>query len=231
MLAASIITGSAAAGSFNPTVLSTAAALSLLFMAKAPLKSILRNSPDKGAFAWLAGYVVAASLLIFPLLPHVPIQLAVVAAVVVIIVGPVYLLAMRDRKEMRLSSEIPAMAVISLAAPFAYTAAGGESTGVMLSIWLLGLSYYAASSFRVRTVPGSNLLKPALAYYAVLATGLTIAVIGGIIPPLAAIAFLPLVENAFRALRPAREKISRLGRIELVKLAVFTTLMIAGFRL
>lgn len=228
MLAASIITGAAVAGSFNATVLSAAAGMLLLFMAKAPLKSILR-SPDKGAYAWLAGYVVAAALLLLPLAPRIPASLAVLAAVVIIGAGPVYVRAMLQKKEMRIASEIPAMAVIALAAPFAHAAAGGKSTDAMFSIWILGLLYYAASSFRVRTVPGSNLLRPALAYYAILAIGLAIAAGCGKIPNLAAIAFIQLVENAFRALRPAREKISRLGRIELVKLAVFTALIIAGF--
>jgi len=229
MLAASIITGAAIAGSFRPMVLSTAAGLSLLFMAKAPLKSILRNLAGKNSFAWLSAYVLAAVPLLFPLLPHIPAAIASLAALVTIAVGPVYVLAMRNRTEMRISSEIPAMAVIALAAPFANAAAGGESSYVMSSIWLLGLLYYSASSFRVRTVPGSNLLRPALAYYAVLAIGLGIAAAGGKIPALAAIAFMPLLENAYRTFRPSREKLSLLGRIELVKLALFTALMIAGF--
>jgi hypothetical protein len=229
MLAVSVIIGSGAAGSF--TTASAALSISLFFLltSKAPIRSLLRGD-DKNSIWWCLAYLTLSGLFMLPMIPLMSIDLFILTTAVMLPAVPIYLYAMWKKREMRIGYEIPAMLLLALAAPFAYAAAGGTQLKVMLILLALCFLYYAASSFRVRSTPGSKSLKAGLAYDTLLIAGVAMAASSALIPPLAALGFLPILENAWRALSPKKEKLSQLGRVEVIKIVIFATFMIAGYR-
>lgn len=229
MLATSLVIGFAVVGAFDGAGLSMAASLAFLLMLKAPLKSFLRRR-RRNDLLWAALYLSASGLFLLPFLPRITGSLATLTALVMIPSVPIYLTGLARKKEMQIAYEIPAMALLSLAAAFAYTGSGGTSTRIMVSIWLLGFLYYASSSFRVRFHPGSPSRATGLFYDTVLIGTVLIALILGWIPVAAGAAFLPLLEDVWRGFHPKKERFSDLGKIELVKTVFFAGLLIAGYR-
>lgn len=229
MLLTSLIIGFAVGGSVGFAGISVVLSLSLLLMAKAPLKSMLRSFEPVHLY-WSIAYLLLSGLFLLPFLPLITPRLAILSAMVMLPAVPVYLAALFYKREMQITYEIPAMALLSLSASFSYTAAGGADTTTMFSLWLLGLLYYSASSFRVRSSPKSRTLNAGLIYYSILLLSICTAAALGLIPALAGLAFLPILENIWKTLRPRKEKISTLGRTELLKTIIFATFAIIGYR-
>ena len=229
MLASSLAGGFLIAGQIDLTGVSLLLGLSLLFMSKAPLRDLLRN-PSRAHALWTAGYLGASGLLLFPGLLRLPHSIIVLSLLVMAPSVPVYLLAMHQRKEMRIRYEIPAMALLALAMPYAYSVSGGTNIRVALSIFLLTFFYYSGSSFRVRSTPESKSLRAGLFYDTAVVAGVLVFAAFKVLPPLVALAFLPFIENIWRAIKPQREKLSHLGRIELVKVVVYLFFLVLSYR-
>lgn len=229
MLASSLAGGFLIAGQIDLTGVSLLLGLALLLMSKAPIRDFLRNPVQPHAL-WAAGYLGASGLLLYPALVRLPPGILILSGLVMAPSVPVYLLAMHRRKEMRIRYEIPAMALLALAMPYAYSVSGGPDTGVAFSIFLLTFLYYSGSSFRVRSTPESKSLRAGLLYDAAVISGVLILAVSGTLPPVVALAFLPFLENIWRALNPRREKLSHLGRIELLKVVVYLFFLVLAYR-
>jgi len=230
MLFTSLAIGFAVAGRITGAGAGVCLSLSMLLMLKAPLREMFRGRRTPRLTAWALLYSFLGGLSILPFLPRVTPELAVLTGAVMGICVPVYLYGLARRREMQARFEIPAMALISLSAAFAYRSAGGEDGGLLLRLWLLCFLFYAASSFRVRSTPRSATRIPGLAYTGVVLILAGGAALTGTLPPLAALAFAPLLEDLWRGLRPRKESFSALGRIELAKTLVFAVLLVAAFR-
>lgn len=230
MLVASLTAGFAIAGKIDAVGVSLVASLFFLLMSKAPLRDVLRG-PTPSALQWFIAYIALSGLFLVPTLYRLTPPLILLASITMLPAIPVYLYAMRRRKEMHIRFEIPAMALLALAAPFAYTVSGGGDVLVMFSVFILTLLYYSGSSFRVRATPVSKSLRTGLAYYIAVLTAVFAFGLMGVIPKLAMGAFLPFFENVWRAVRPKREKISLLGRIEMAKVTVYLVFLIAAYRI
>ncbi len=229
MLASSLAGGFLIAGQIDLTGVSLLLGLALLLMSKAPIRDFLRNPVQPHAL-WAAGYLGASGLLLYPALVRLPPGILILSGLVMAPSVPVYLLAMHRRKEMRIRYEVPAMALLALAMPYAYSVSGGPDTGVAFSIFLLTFLYYSGSSFRVRSTPESKSLRAGLLYDAAVISGVLILAVSGTLPPVVALAFLPFLENIWRALNPRREKLSHLGRIELLKVVVYLFFLVLAYR-
>jgi len=229
MLGASLTGGFLIAGRIDRVGLSLVIGLSLLLMSKAPIRDFLRE-PARSQALWAGTYLMLSSLFLLPALPRLPRGLIVLSLVVMSAAVPLYLAAMRKRKEMRIKYEIPAMALLALAAPYAYAVSGGKDIGVMMTIFVMTFVYYSGSSFRVRSTPGSKSLRPGLVYDLAAIGGVFTAALAKLIPGIGVLAFLPFLENVWRALRPKREKLSYLGRVELLKVGIYLFFLVWAYR-
>ncbi len=226
MMYVSFTVGVVIAGSRNPVIYPTAVGLFFLLTLKAPLTAFLRKLDGVSAF-WTAVYGTLAGLLMLPALFDMPRGLPYLALAVMVPAVPVYLWALASRKEMKIHFEAVAMALLSLAGPWGYASAGGNDTTAMIALWAFLVVFYVPSSFRVRFSPSSRHLKTGAVLTSILLVTIGTAALAGALSWLIVLAYLPLLEDLWRAMNPRKEPISLLGRIELAKtlwFAVFLTL-------
>jgi hypothetical protein len=215
MCAVSFAAGTVKAGGVSALTPVVFLSIGLLLMAKAPAERLLRR-PDRVALRSLLLFGVPAlagvaySVLRQPSLTYLYLSGVGVLALYVLIRGRGYLVA----------EEASGMAVMGLVAAIA-ASLGGEVAS-HLYLWPLFFAFYFSSSLRVRL--GKPLYRLLSGAYSglLLLSGVVLAFAGNLL----LLAFLPLLEDLYAAMRGGREPFKRVGIIESVKAVVFASLVL-----
>jgi hypothetical protein len=138
--------------------------------------------------------------------------------------------------------EILAIVGLGLAAPAAYTAGRGEWSNRALVLWALCALFFVSSVLRVKTrvlaaqprraCARRALQRASIAYHLGLVFLILAAAAGGWLPPLAAIAFAPVLASAVAGLhvRSGRPNLVRAGLFEVVFSLWFLGCTVAALR-
>jgi hypothetical protein len=215
MCSVSFIAGTVKAGQISGLTAVVFFSIGLLLMAKAPAERLLRR-PD--SLAWRSLFIFAVPALagvvysVFRQQSLVYLYLCGVGVLVlyVLIRGKGYLVA----------EEAAGMAVMGLVAAIA-ASLGGEVAS-HLYLWPLFFAFYFSSSLRVRVVKPLYRVLGGVYSGALLLSGVVLAFVGNYMM----LAFLPLLEDLYAALRGRKEPFKRLGIIESIKAVVFAVLVI-----
>ena len=250
MFAVPVLVGIGAGGVLNAPVILFALTAFGFFLLRYPLmlavKSraadarayALRWSAIYGAFTMMAG---AALLLISQLWLLVPI------AALGCVSLAVYLWYAARRAEMTTVGEWIGIAGLALGAPGAYLVATGVLDAAALELYLLNLLYFGGTvfyiKFKVREQPRLFKSDPSwmarlwagrvtLLYHAMVIAVVALFAMLGMLPGLAAIAFVPMACKAIGGVltQPARLNIRRLGFIELGLTVVFAVVVLVAYR-
>ncbi len=155
-------------------------------------------------------------------------------------------LAFRPTKR-SLVGELVAVGGLTLTAPAAWYVARGELDAMALRLWVLNTLFFASGVFYVKMHVAAAVARDPLAsvadrlrcgrnnlvFHAVLVIGLVAMAVGEWIPPLAMLAFVPVVVRAVAGtvrLSPVL-RIKRLGWTEVAYSVAFAVLLVVGFLL
>ena len=239
-----LVVGGAAAGSANAPLLLLAAGSLAAYLARAPLEMAPRRPAQRRAYlAWAALYGVAALLTLAPLLLYYQrwglLPLGAMGSAIAL---PV-LLSRRLRYRWRAQGELLVVAGLSLLAPAAYHAAGGDLDGQAAALWLLPALYGAGSIFYVRMLfehrrsdspAGVSGDRHAAAFFlSILWITMGAGTLSGFIPPLTPVAFLPTTLKAALALarRTTVKSVRRTGVVEVLHAGLFAALLVVAYAL
>ena len=237
-----LVAGGAAAGSANAPLPLLAVGALAAYLVRAPLEMALRRPAQRrGYSAWATLYAVAALLPLTLLLFHYHRWgLLPLGATGVVIALPV-LISRRLRYRWRAQGQLLVVAGLSLLAPAAYYAAGGDVDGRAAAIWLPPALYGAGSIFYVRmlfehrrsgaaTGLGGKRGRVA-SYLAILWVTLGAGTLSGLLPPLMPLAFLPSSLKAALALarRTAVDDVRRTGVVEVIHAGLFAVLLVLAY--
>ncbi|MFQ5826418.1 MAG: YwiC-like family protein [Dehalococcoidia bacterium] len=253
MLLMAFVLGPGVAAHFNvETGLFLGVAVAL-FLARYPLSLLLKRGgrgPDRGRLLrWTGIYSSGAILLLLPLLFRYRLWGLIPLGAAYGVSLMVYLYMISRKQERTIWGELWAVAGLSLAAPGAYYAATGLWGKTALLLWLFSLLYSGASvfyvpmKFRHRTLAtpgreqkwsfpkGWRLGRRSLLYLGIILLTVGLLALGGQVPSLAPLAFLPLAVKTVSAVfwvRPA--SIRRIGFTEVAHVALFALLLIGAYR-
>lgn len=225
-----------------PGVLFSLAAIAL-FLARFPLELWVRGRGSSRPLKWSLGYLLAAFLLVLPLLLGYGRWLLVPLAALYALLVAGHLYLVRRRRERTIWAELLVIAGLCLAAAGVHYALVGELQGQGPLLSGLTFLYLGASVFYVRMMvrrpargglPGSRRLaqgRGLFAYLAVLGVVLAAMWEAGWISPLASIAYLPLALKALGSIGLVRGKanIKTLGFMEVGHSALFALLLLWSF--
>ncbi len=261
MLLVAFVLGPGVGANLNVEVWLVLGLIAALFLARYPLVLWLKKG-GRGAdggrmMRWTGIYSLAGLLLLLPLLLRYDLWGLLYLGAAYGVSLAAYVLLVSRRKDRTTWGELWAVAGASLAAPAAYYAATGRLGKTAFLLWLLSLLYSGASvfyvpmKFRHRSftgiLPGKDrwsfqegwpfqkgwrLGRKPLLYLGIMSLTLGLLALGGHIPWLALLAFLPLVVKTVYALvriRPA--SIRRIGFTEVAHVALFALLLIGAYRL
>ena len=237
-----LVAGGAAAGSTNAPFLLLAAGALAAYLVRAPLEMALRRPVQRrGYLTWAALYAVAALLPLASLLFHYHrwglLPLGAMGAGIAL---PV-LISRSLRYRWRAQGELLVVAGLSLLAPAAYHAAGGDLGGRAAALWLPPALYGAGSIFYVRMLFEHRRARAAAdlggerggvaSYLAILWITLGAGTLAGLLPLLMPLAFLPSTVKATLALarRTAVDNVIRTGVIEVLHAALFAILLVLAY--
>ena len=161
-----------------------------------------------------------------------------------IALGPIFVQSVRWlRVHRRVLGEVVVIASLSLLAPaVAYSGTGefDRQTAFLwlpVSLYLWGGITYVRLSLAPGTARGAHLRqerrRTVLLYHAALPLALAAAVVGGAMPALATVSYLPMTAKAARALwvNVPAATVQRLGVWEIVHATAFVALLVALYRL
>jgi len=214
-----------------PALLALLGAATGLFLGRESLLSWWRahdrNQPTRSlavATVWqLGGAAICASIL-FALRPPAALLPLVIAGGLVL---GVHVAQMRRREGRTVFGEILAILGLGLAAPAAYTVGRWEWSSRALWLWIVCVLFFASSVLRVkvrilaaqprRARDRGVLQRASIAYHIGLLLFFASAGIVGWYPPLALVAFLPVIVSSLADLgtRPGRPNLVRTGLFEI----------------
>lgn len=220
-----------------------------LFLARYPLTLAVRpiHRPRSQALFWGAVYLGGAVLAFLPLLFVYRLWWLSLFALALAgyLLADVYLAV--SKKQRTAWGEMVSISGLAMAAPAAYYVSSAVWPAVILYLWLLSFLYHASSVYYVRlkvrhrSLPQFALSwarrwrlgRSLLLYLTVLLVAVLSLGVGGEIPQLAFLAYLPLMGKAiWGALFPSRvASIRVLGWTEVAHGLLFTGLLIAVYRL
>mgnify|MGYP001564500596 CR=1 FL=1 len=243
----SIALGVGAAGRVGlPLLLFTLAALALFF-ARYPLTLMVKGTSKDRAMIWEAIYVTVAILAFLPLLFIYHLWWLVLFGIAFALYLGAYLYLAIAKKQRTVWGEMIGISGLSMAAPMAYYVASGAWQAGVLYLWLLSFLYHASSVFYVKlkvsykTLPDLALSlarklqmsRGLLLYLGMLVVAVVALGLGGQVPTLALLAYLPLLAKAIAsAFSPSKvASIRVLGWTEVFHALLFTGLMVAVYRI
>lgn len=215
MFAIAFVTGMVKAGSMEALSLIVFVSMALFLMAKAPVATFFRRG-DRSVLPFVALYLALGSAGCLYSIVKKPDLIFLYGAGIVLVI----LYFLFGRKSLPVLSEASAMATMGLVASIA--ASIGSEIVSHLYLWFMFFLFYLASSFRVRlTMKKYRVIGGAYSCLMVLLSGV-MAFKG----ELMFLAFLPLMEDFYAALRGGREEFKRIGIIETVKSVIFALAVI-----
>lgn len=231
-----LIVGGATSSRFSPPVVLFPTAVLLAYLGRGPAEAWLRRR--RGAdLAWAAVLAVVASGFGAPAVILWQRWMLLPAAALVA-GGPLLVATSRALKTTRRTAgELLVVTSLAALAPAVRFAAEGDLAATHLLVWLPVALYGGASVFFVRMLfhgrrRSNRLGDPAVAYHAALTLALAAVAVAGLVPPLAPLAFLPLLVKVGLALAhpPARVRPTRVGLLESAHAAAFAGLLVAAYR-
>ncbi len=215
MFLAAFAAGAAKAASFGIESATVLLTLFLFLLAKSPALKLIKNREPQAVWSALVLGVPAISGLVFSAMRG-PFLLPLYAAGGALLA----LNLLSARRGHLLRAEAFGMAVMGLAAVMAESAGDGRPAGLYL--WPIFFAFFFSSSFRVRLAVKKYRIIGALYAGAILTASAALALMGHLL----FIAFSPLLEDFYSALKGGREKFREIGLKEAAKTAIFAAIVI-----
>ena len=249
MFAVPLLVGLGAGGTWNANLLLLTLTVFGFFLLRYPLMLTIKSrAPDarRDALRWSAIYATLTAISGTWLLLASQLWLLIPIGALGLATLAIYLLLAARRAEMSTAGEWLGIAGLALGAPAAYLVATGSLDETALALYLLNVLYFGGTvfyiKFKVREQPRT--VEPVASFRARLWAGrvtlayhtmvlLVVALLAtiGVLPALAAAAFLLPMCKVVRGVftRPARLNIPRLGLIELAITAAFAFIVLAAY--
>jgi hypothetical protein len=243
--------GIAAAGKFNPMVVLLALSALWLFLSYVPVQAVARrylgSARDgdelQSAWFWAIAYLLAGALFILPVLATGFWLLPPIGVVGWLFFLVNFLLTLRHPKT--ITSDLAAVAGLTLSAPSAYYVATGNLSPPAVSLWVLNFLFFGSGVFYVHMMVRARGLKKArfslveklklgrlnLFYHVIVVTIVVVMTLGHFTIQLALTAFIPMILHAVigTAKLSSDVRFKNLGFLLLAQSAVFAMLLSALF--
>lgn len=250
MLLAPLFVGGLSGGAFTLPVALTIVAAFFVYLARHPLALLARaqgrrERAPSSTLVWLFVYALVAATAGLPLLLVYGLWLLAPLGLLAGTLMVVHLYLATRRSEMSVVGEIVGISGLTLGAPAAYYAASGELGLTATSLWLLSLLYFAGAVFYVklkvrvhtRREPPSGLVsrlsvgRVAVLYHVAVVGVAVLLVAGGMVPPLAPLAYVPVTCKAVQGALDWRRvvNVKRLGAVEIIHSLIFAVIVIAAY--
>lgn len=253
MLYVPLLTATGIAGSFNIPVLVMAAAVTLVFLSQRPYAQLVgspavRRDPGllRRNLTWLAGYWVS-TLLLFSGLYFVYDLVALPQFLwIAIPIAAAFTLFLWRNRVRSVAGELTGICGLTLTAPLAHYAAAGQVQSVGFWLWGLCILYFASSVFYVKAVVSSFLksrlrataettvtTRACVLYHSGLVLLLASLVLLNRIPPLAVVAFTPVIARGFWGIPTFQPKpnFAQIGWTEVIYSLFFAVATILAMRM
>lgn len=243
MLGVPLVTGAAAAPSFDPIWWSFFAAAWAVYLGRWPLMLLARQPahPERARWIrWAAGYLLSALALGALLAARGRADLVAIGILAALLLA-VHLWLVSRRVEMTVAGELWGVAGLTLAAPASWYAASGHWSPTAWGLYALNLAYFGATVFYVRVkvreqpkwppdLAGPRRVLLGWKAWVPAASGVLVAVLWAPLlgwPRAAGLALLPGTIKAIAGawMRPRRLVIARVGVVEVVLAALFGVLV------
>jgi hypothetical protein len=217
-----------------------------LFLARYPLTLLLRSRfgrlrdlPEKTGL-WFGVYFALFLIFTIPLLYPYRLWWLIALGALALTLLSLSLYTLRARLERSEGGELLGVATLTLTAPGAYYVVTAGLDRVAFFLWALAFLYFGSSVFfvkmKVRQRPGRGrwrVGRDTALYHLFLLMATLGLMLGGFIPTLAPLAFLPLIIKVIVSLvrKPGELNIRRLGLTELGHSLLFGAVLVLAYRL